>query len=90
MTKTKQKPQTPVRSTRLVGLRPCDCESIADVFSLNASTESSGRWNMLIQHDGAVILTEQRRFERPTAEITIPRGTFQRLIEWYQTEQPNK
>ena len=90
MTKTKQKPHTPVRSTRLVGLRPCDCESIADALALERSYQEVGcRYGMLIRHDGAVILTNHVPGQPRTWSATIPRRHFQRLIEWYQTEQPN-
>lgn len=91
MAKTKRKPQAPVRSARLVGLRPCDCTRIADVLSLDRSyQEFGGRFGMLIQHDGAVILTDHVSGQPETGSVTIPRRHFQRLLEWYQTEQPNK
>jgi hypothetical protein len=41
----------------------------------------------MVQHDGAVILTEQRSGEPATASIVIPRQAFQSLLEWYEAEQ---
>jgi hypothetical protein len=75
---------------RLVGLRPSDCTRLADVLSLDRSyQEFGGRYGMLIQHDGAVILTDHVPGQPQTGSVTIPRRQFQRLVEWYQTEQPN-
>lgn len=72
------------------GLRPCDCESITDILALERSyQEVGGRYGMLIQDDGAVILTNHVPGQPQTGSATIPRRHFQRLIEWYQTEQPN-
>jgi hypothetical protein len=67
-----------------------DCERIADVLSLQRSYQESGRFSMLVQHDGAVILADHVRGQPQTASITIPRRHFHRLLEFYQTEQPNQ
>lgn len=89
MPKTKLKPMARVRSNRMVGLRPMDCERISDVLALQRSYQESGRFSMLVQHDGAVILTDQLPGQQPAAVITIPRRHFIRLLEFYQTEQSN-
>jgi hypothetical protein len=74
----------------VVGLRSCDCIRIADVLSLERSYQEVGiRYGMLIQHDGAVILTDHVPGQPQTGTVEIPRRYFQRLIEWYKTEQPN-
>ena len=70
-----------------VALRPMDCETIADVLSLDRSYQKSGRYSMLIQHDGAVILADHVSGEPQTAAITIPRRNFHRLLEFYTGEQ---
>lgn len=68
-------------------MRPCDCETLADVLSLNKSYERSGRFDILVQHDGAVILTDHVPGEKQKASIVIPRRNFLRLIEFFQSEQ---
>jgi hypothetical protein len=74
----------------VVGLRPSDCTRISDILSLNQSYQQyGGRYEMLIQHDGAVILSDHVPGQPQTGSVTIPRRHFQRLIEWYHTEQPN-
>jgi hypothetical protein len=88
--KRKQKAQSGGSLEPVVGLRPCDCTRIADVLSLERSYREVGiRYGMLIQHDGAVILTDHVPGQPQTGSVEIPRRHFQRLIEWYQTEQPN-
>lgn len=84
----KQKATIRVGSTRLVGLRPMDCKRIADVLSLQRSYKESGRFSILVQHDGAVILADHVPGQPQTASITIPRHHFLGLVEFYQTEQP--
>lgn len=70
-------------------LRPSECETIADILALDRSLIEVGRWRMSIQHDGAAIFVEQRSGEAPTASIKIPRRIFQKMLDWYETEQPN-
>lgn len=70
------------------GVKPSDCKSIADVCSLQVSHEIAGRWSLLIQHDGAAIFTEQRIGKPPAKSIEIPRREFQKLLAWYEAEQP--
>lgn len=79
MTQPKRKPTN--------GIRPMDCTSLADVLSLNRSFQSSGRFSMLIQHDGAVILDDHVSGQPSKASMEIPRTHFLRLIEFYQEEQ---
>lgn len=74
---------------RLVGLRPGECQTIADILALDRSLIEIRRWRMSVQHDGAVIFVEQRSGEAPTASIEIPRKTFQKMLAWYETKQPN-
>jgi hypothetical protein len=66
-----------------------DCEGITDVCALDRSYQESGRFSMLVQHDGAVILADHVPGQEQTASIIIPRRHFIRLVEFYQTEQPN-
>lgn len=84
--------ETPNRRSyqRMVGLRPCDCDSIADLCSMDSTHKSVGKYDMLLQHDQAVILTEQPNGEKCRAQIVIPKRIFRQLLEWYETEQPNK
>src|SRR5664280_193030 len=74
---------------RLVRLRPCDCESLTDLMSLDSTHKSAGRFDMLLQHDQAVILTEQPIGEKCRAQIVIPKHIFRQMLDWYETEQPN-
>lgn len=82
-------PKGEPRHQRIVGLRPMDCERIADVLALDRSYEASGRYSLLVQHDGEVILADHVPGQQQTASIAIPRRHFLRLLEFYQTEQPN-
>ena len=68
-------------------IAPCEVESLADVLSLDSSLREYGRWYISVSHDGSVGLTEQKSGCPPTAHIRVPRGTFNRLIAWYQTPQ---
>lgn len=73
-------------------MKPSDCETISDVLSIKRSYFISGRWDMMIQHDGAVILTEhialpKRSGRKHVASIAIPRRHFLKLIEFYTSEQ---
>ncbi len=43
----------------------------------------------MLQHDQAVILTEQPSGEKCRAQIVIPQRIFRQLLDWYETEQPN-
>jgi len=84
------KPNPPRRShQRIVGLRPCDCESVADLCSMDTTHKSVGKYNMLLQHDQAVILTEHPSGEQCRASIIIPKRVFRQMLEWYEREQPN-
>lgn len=73
----------------MVGLRPCDCDSMADLCSMDSTHKCVGKYDMLLQHDQAVILTEQPTGEKCRAQIVIPKRIFRQLLEWYETEQPN-
>ena len=75
---------------RLVGLAPSQCKTIADVLSLQTSHKFSGRWSLLVQHDGAAIIIEQHTGQPARATMTIPRDNFLRLAAWYHEIQPNK
>lgn len=75
--------------TRLVGLRPRDCECLADICSLDTSHKSVGRFDMMLQHDQALVLTEHVGGQPQKAAITIPKRVFLQMLEWYDTEQPN-
>lgn len=69
-------------------IRPCDCKCMADVLSLHHSYKVTGiRYGMMIQHDGAVVLTDHTPGREQKASITIPRAYFQKLVEWYHNEQ---
>lgn len=68
-------------------LAPCDCESLADILSLRCSFNRVSNWTFLIQHDGAVIITEQRQGEKAVATIIIPRRHFATFLGWYETKQ---
>lgn len=68
-------------------LRPCDCDSMADLLSMDSTHKSVGRFDIMIQHDQAVILTDQVKGEPCRSSITIPKHVFKRLLEWYETEQ---
>lgn len=58
-------------------MKPSECNSIADVLALDRSYESAGRFSMLIQHDGAVILSDHVPGQLRAAGIVIPRRAFQ-------------
>lgn len=73
----------------MVGLRPCDCESVSDLCSMDTTHKSVGKYDMLLQHDQAVILTEHPGGEQCRASIIIPKRVFRQMLEWYDTEQPN-
>lgn len=67
--------------------RPCDCKGIRDVCGLTESVKELGRFWMMIQHDGAVILIKQEKGSPTDEQITIPRSTFQSFLYWYEKEQ---
>lgn len=77
------------RLQRVVGLRPCDCDSITDLCSMDTTHKSVGKYDILLQHDQAVILTEHPSGEQCRASITIPKRVFRKMLDWYETEQPN-
>lgn len=56
---------------------------------MDSTHKSVGKYDMLLQHDQAVILTEQPNGEPCRASITIPKRVFRQLLDWYETEQPN-
>lgn len=68
-------------------IRPRDCERAVDGLALKESVKFVGRFWMMIQHDGAVILTEQANGKPAKSSVTIPRHVFHQLICWYETEQ---
>jgi hypothetical protein len=71
-------------------ISPADVKCSADVCSLQRSHKSVGRYDMLIQHDGAAIFTEHEKGKPCTASITVPRHVFKQFIEWYNTPQSHK
>jgi len=56
---------------------------------MDSTHKSVGRFDMLIQHDQAVILTDHPSGEFCRASITIPKRVFRLMLEWYEREQPN-
>lgn len=74
---------------RMVGLRPCGCESVADLCSMDTTHKSVGKYDMLLQHDQAVVLTEHPSGEQCRASIIIPKRVFRQMLDWYEAEQPN-
>jgi hypothetical protein len=68
-------------------MTPSECEVLRDVLGLSESIIEVGRFWMMIQHDGSVILTEQVKGESPKNMIVIPRRTFHKFLEWYEREQ---
>lgn len=68
-------------------LRPCDCESVTDLCSLKTSHKSVGNFDMMLQHDQAIIFTEHKRGEPCRASITIPKHIFSQMIAWYEAKQ---
>lgn len=68
-------------------MKPSECKREMDVCRLKESIKQCGDLAMMIQDDGAVILTHQRAGERADSTVTIPRAQFQVMIEWYQAEQ---
>jgi hypothetical protein len=55
---------------------------------MDSTHKSAERFDMMLQHDQAVILTEQAIGEKCRAKIVIPKHIFHQMIEWYETEQP--
>lgn len=78
------------RYKKVDSLCPCDCESIADLCSMNSTHKNVGKFGMMLQHDQAVILTEQSIGEKCRSQIVIPKRIFKQLLEWYETEQSNE
>jgi len=60
---------------------------MADLCSMDSTHKSVGRFDMLLQHDQAVIFTDQPNGEKCRATITIPKPIFLQMIEWYSTDQ---
>ena len=87
--KRKTQSASAASSSAMVRLRPCDCECLTDLMSLDSTHKSVGRFDMLLQHDQAVILTEHPIGEKCRAQIVIPKHVFRQMLDWYATEQPN-
>lgn len=68
-------------------LAPRDCQTEGDVLSLESSSIETGKHWLLIQHDGAAVISEQVLGQPAKATITIPRRAFQKMLAWYETEQ---
>ena len=69
------------------GIMPADVANERDWLGLQTSTWNGTEFWMLVQHDGAVSICQQCNGERVTASITIPRRTFQRMLDWYYRPQ---
>lgn len=67
---------------------PSECKSERDLHGLDFSHKSIGDFDLLIQHDQALIFTQQKSGEPVRASITIPKRTFLALMRWYDMDQP--
>ena len=65
---------------------PSDCRSQRDVCRLRRSIWEGRQHWISVQHDGVYIAT-QRTGEPPAGEVTIPRRTFQAMLDWYLRDQ---
>lgn len=79
--------EKPDRATGGSEMSPSQCETLTDILSMQRTYKESRHYSMLIQHDGAVILTEQKIGESSKAKITIPHRDFKKLIAWYHEDQ---
>lgn len=68
-------------------MNPAQCKSARDVQGLNESIFQIGDLNFLIQHDGAVIVTDHPHGMKCKAMIEISRPRFHKFMDWYQKEQ---
>ena len=69
-------------------MRPRDAKTQKQHFSLpNDNHSTKGHWILLDPWTGAVTISAQIKGESRTAAITIPRGEFNRLIDWYMKDQ---
>lgn len=68
-------------------MKPCECQRGRDVCGLEFSHKSVRDFDIMIQHDGAVILTKHQRGQPTEAQIIIPRQVFQIFVAWWEKDQ---
>lgn len=68
-------------------MKPSECESVVDLCSMHYTHKSVGKYDIMLQHDQSVILTEQNNGEPCRSQIVIPKRIFRQLIDWYEDEQ---
>jgi hypothetical protein len=66
--------------------RPRDCKTIDDVCEIQRDNKDVGDFWMIT--DGyTVSIHEQKMGEPSKQQISIPRATFNKLIDWYSRPQ---
>ncbi len=68
-------------------MSPKECKSMTDLCSMDSTHKSVGRFDMLLQHDQAIILTEHPSGEKCRTQIIIPKRVFLKFMEWYEENQ---
>lgn len=63
---------------------PREATTYAQQERMKRDNVVTARFWMLLD-EGEVVICEQRRLCSPTAKIRIPRATFNRFIDWYNT-----
>ena len=66
---------------------PREARTDKQMIELTRDNISVGGWWFMIDGD-VVILTAQKSGESPTQQVTVPRGVFGRVVDWYNKPQP--
>lgn len=68
-------------------MSPSDCKNGYDQLRLKTSVWDGRRYWMHVRHDAAISIVAQRDGQPETEYITIPRRTFQAMLNWYLKDQ---
>lgn len=76
-----------VKTIRLDKIAPCETTNLQGVLRLATSLWESRDYQMMVSHDGSVVISKHRSGEKATETIHIPRREFMKMLDWYQSPQ---
>lgn len=69
-------------------MKPRDVKTQKQHLTLRSDNhDTKGHWILLDTMGGTVTISAQKQGEKCTASVIVPRGEFNRLIDWYMKDQ---
>ena len=71
-------------------MSPSEINTARDILTIRETVWNGRSHWMHVTHNGAVAICEQRAGKEETAMVSIPRRTFQAMMDWYLKDQESK